>query len=560
MPRSGCPRSLQVATFAYGLDLARQVVRLPPQSPSRYIRRAPPCAPQPRPVAPAVSKSLHSPPFRIRSAPLSGCPRSLQVATFPAWWWSPYDGVRLPPQSPSRYIPCTAASASRAGPVAPAVSKSLHSTLNDGTIHRPSGCPRSLQVATFAACTRPTRTAVRLPPQSPSRYIRHGWLYRMALRPVAPAVSKSLHSAQCSARGPGPSGCPRSLQVATFRYRRRAQPRYVRLPPQSPSRYIRPFAFIVTRSCPVAPAVSKSLHSLHRGFRVPGGSGCPRSLQVATFTPSSACSRSWGPVAPAVSKSLHSDTDADGDPLLSGCPRSLQVATFMRDVAAHRPFVRLPPQSPSRYIRPRDGARAPAGPVAPAVSKSLHSAPRACAPTPASGCPRSLQVATFTSGLQRPCPAVRLPPQSPSRYIRPRCPRSRLRSPVAPAVSKSLHSRGVGGVGSASSGCPRSLQVATFPDGLHAQRDPVRLPPQSPSRYIHVRRVGRSRRSPVAPAVSKSLHSPVCLPGVGTGSGCPRSLQVATFRSLAIPLPSHVRLPPQSPSRYIRGEPAPPPR
>ena len=102
--QSGCPRSLQVATF---YDPSRDpacVVRLPPQSPSRYIHRALERLPVLRPVAPAVSKSLHSPSLASRSSMTSGCPRSLQVATFTRERLHLGDVVRLPPQSPSRYI------------------------------------------------------------------------------------------------------------------------------------------------------------------------------------------------------------------------------------------------------------------------------------------------------------------------------------------------------------------------------------------------------------------------------------------------------------------------
>ena len=78
--QSGCPRSLQVAKF--GLAVLPSVV--------------------PRPVAPAVSKSLNSPVCTVILTFESGCPRSLQVAKFAIADASRALTVRLPPQSPSR--------------------------------------------------------------------------------------------------------------------------------------------------------------------------------------------------------------------------------------------------------------------------------------------------------------------------------------------------------------------------------------------------------------------------------------------------------------------------
>ena len=104
------------------------------------------------------------------------------------------------------------------------------------------------------------------------------------------------------------------------------------------------------------------------------------------------------------------------------------------------------------------------------------------------------------------------------------------------------------------SGCPRSLQVATFSGRLGDAQMPVRLPPQSPSRYIHSREPSPETPSPVAPAVSKSLHSGTNRAGRGARSGCPRSLQVATFDAGCALPEGMVRLPPQSPSRYIQAE------
>ena len=148
-PSSGCPRSLQVATFAGRAGPDASPVRLPPQSPSRYIldRGAP--AEQSRPVAPAVSKSLHSLAARGRMRQPSGCPRSLQVATFDGEGLARIPGVRLPPQSPSRYILRRVTPWRALSPVAPAVSKSLHSAAGAPLCVAQSGCPRSLQVATF---------------------------------------------------------------------------------------------------------------------------------------------------------------------------------------------------------------------------------------------------------------------------------------------------------------------------------------------------------------------------------------------------------------------------
>ena len=324
-----------------------------------------------------------------------------------------------------------------------------------------------------------------MPPQSPSRYIRRRDAAARLRRPVAPAVSKSLHSCGPTRSPPFWSGCPRSLQVATFGRRHRTRCSRVRLPPQSPSRYILRAAFELMVLSPVAPAVSKSLHSHRLRPRLVRGSGCPRSLQVATFPkgvdldppfvrlPPQSPSRyiplavpaafGLSPVAPAVSKSLHSIGYRARGPWLSGCPRSLQVATFEERPRALQPLVRLPPQSPSRYIRPPVPIPARARPVAPAVSKSLHSDTDDLCALPVSGCPRSLQVATFPADAVARGLRVRLPPQSPSRYIRPgRC-RAHAESPVAPAVSKSLHSRWQVSLLPSPSGCPRSLQVATFP-------------------------------------------------------------------------------------------------
>ena len=280
----------------------------------------------------------------------------------------------------------------------------------------------------------------------------------------------------------------------------------VRLPPQSPSRYIPSRQAGRRPHRPVAPAVSKSLHSAAAWEEREGQSGCPRSLQVATFSP----------------------------PRSRGCWR-----------------VRLPPQSPSRYILGAAALHTAAGPVAPAVSKSLHSMGSGWLPTSTSGCPRSLQVATFARALRSALEVVRLPPQSPSRYILAPVVDTATSRPVAPAVSKSLHSRSSGSTTRGRSGCPRSLQVATFGGRIHLVPVAVRLPPQSPSRYIPLAGAPPGGRSPVAPAVSKSLHSERHR-GLGLArSGCPRSLQVATFPSYAMRAPVPVRLPPQSPSRYI---------
>ena len=279
---------------------------MPPQSPSRYIPAGRDAAARYRPVAPAVSKSLHSRCGRSSTLLSSGCPRSLQVATFALELFLGADAVRLPPQSPSRYIP--APQGAQRGIM--------------------SGCPRSLQVATFQALNLDYIEAVRLPPQSPSRYIPNAPDGHVREGPVAPAVSKSLHSPTGFAPTTTRSGCPRSLQVATFTADPVEQARTVRLPPQSPSRYI--------------------------------------PLRVAVVTPG-------GPVAPAVSKSLHSRSARQSTPMLSGCPRSLQVATFIVAWDPDDTIVRLPPQSPSRYILPRWGRPPRYGPVAPAVSKSLHS-------------------------------------------------------------------------------------------------------------------------------------------------------------------------------------------
>ena len=257
-----------------------------------------------------------------------------------------------------------------------------------------SGCPRSLQVATFMRIALLRPFLVRLPPQSPSRYIRIAFGIQLAHGPVAPAVSKSLHSGQSGAISGSRSGCPRSLQVATFIGNTDPIPISVRLPPQSPSRYIRRAAALGAHVRPVAPAVSKSLHSRSSRPRPRCRSGCPRSLQVATF-PGCRCTACR----------------------TSGCPRSLQVATFEPPALGRHRVVRLPPQSPSRYIPRLRGGRRAAGPVAPAVSKSLHSPGPRASPSSWSGCPRSLQVATFSDGTTTLEATVRLPPQSPSRYI-----------------------------------------------------------------------------------------------------------------------------------------------
>ena len=213
--------------------------------------------------------------------------------------------------------------------------------------------------------------------------------------------------------------------------------------------------------------------------------------------------------------------------------------------------VRLPPQSPSRYIRDRHACGTGHGPVAPAVSKSLHSVGTSGLVREKSGCPRSLQVATFSSRPRANGCSVRLPPQSPSRYILTACWYQRDHCPVAPAVSKSLHSIRRGGCPDGTSGCPRSLQVATFTCARTPVPVLVRLPPQSPSRYIRWHRGPRTPRRPVAPAVSKSLHSELLGRERSRTSGCPRSLQVATFGRRVRGVPARVRLPPQSPSRYI---------
>ena len=216
--------------------------------------------------------------------------------------------------------------------------------------------------------------------------------------------------------------------------------------------------------------------------------------------------------------------------------------------------VRLPPQSPSRYIRAGAGGAGRLRPVAPAVSKSLHSRRGGGAWTALSGCPRSLQVATFRTRSGPRGARVRLPPQSPSRYIRQAAKGEERQSPVAPAVSKSLHSSRAVRPVEQQSGCPRSLQVATFPADPQPERRRVRLPPQSPSRYIRHVAPRRTRRSPVAPAVSKSLHSTTWECPRWVESGCPRSLQVATFLAGSLAASPDVRLPPQSPSRYIQAE------
>ena len=262
MPRYFESRNLSIKTGqllpAVG---ASARVRLPPQSPSRYIpgsamRRRPI-----RPVAPAVSKSLHSTIDGAINAVSSGCPRSLQVATFRPGARGPGERVRLPPQSPSRYIRGTPRSPPARSPVAPAVSKSLHSTI-DGAINAvSSGCPRSLQVATFLSSWQRIASGVRLPPQSPSRYIPSSRASPWWTCPVAPAVSKSLHSVPQKGSRMRPSGCPRSLQVATFDKCLPDMEVLVRLPPQSPSRYIPRRCASTASASPVAPAVSKSLHS-----------------------------------------------------------------------------------------------------------------------------------------------------------------------------------------------------------------------------------------------------------------------------------------------------------
>ena len=191
-------------------------------------------------------------------------------------------------------------------------------------------------------------------------------------------------------------------------------------------------------------------------------SGCPRSLQVATFRASRRAAQSGSPVAPAVSKSLHSTRPRPSPRSWSGCPRSLQVATFPAGGRAGRRLVRLPPQSPSRYIPGRRALASARGPVAPAVSKSLHSNRLGDPKLLLSGCPRSLQVATFQVAARSPALEVRLPPQSPSRYIPGLVEGAAQRGPVAPAVSKSLHSYAWPLPCLSESGCPRSLQVATF--------------------------------------------------------------------------------------------------
>ncbi len=192
----------------------------------------------------------------------------------------------------------------------------------------------------------------------------------------------------------------------------------VRLPPQSPSRYILSPAAHSSIRRPVAPAVSESLHSRHDCAIMSSKSGCPRSLQVATFRSTAPACMPRCPVAPAVSKSLHS---------------------FFKQWGGVNK-VRLPPQSPSRYIPPPRVRRVRCGPVAPAVSKSLHSVISTSHHSPPSGCPCSLQVATFRHLDLPPQSPVRLPPQSPSRYIPQLSPVRTRPSPVAPAVSKSLHS------------------------------------------------------------------------------------------------------------------------
>ena len=118
------------------------------------------------------------------------------------------------------------------------VSKSLHSGIELGNGSVQSGCPRSLQVATFQRLTGPGLEVVWLPPQSPSRYIRRGLAPRLPSGLVAPAVSKSLHSAGAFVPRGMLSGCPRSLQVATFPLLPPPRRHDVWLPPQSPSRYI----------------------------------------------------------------------------------------------------------------------------------------------------------------------------------------------------------------------------------------------------------------------------------------------------------------------------------
>ena len=236
----------------------------------------------------------------------------------------------------------------------------------------------------------------------------------------------------------------------------------------------------------------------------------------------------------------------------SGCPRSLQVATFGEVGRTQGAPVRLPPQSPSRYIHRRAAHPGRRRPVAPAVSKSLHSTRCGWCARRRSGCPRSLQVATFLRRRDARGGRVRLPPQSPSRYILGGVGVGAVARPVAPAVSKSLHSTGADDVRVLLSGCPRSLQVATFRRRRWSRLSRVRLPPQSPSRYIRPARRRPPASSPVAPAVSKSLHSDPDGWTFGTWSGCPRSLQVATFVGGHEGLVGGVRLPPQSPSRYIQ--------
>ena len=266
------------------------------------------------------------------------------------------------------------------------------------------------------------------------------------------------------------------------------------------------------------------------------------------------CVTSERPVAPAVSKSLHSRPPGRHLERLSGCPRSLQVATFTASPASPSSTVRLPPQSPSRYILVQQAQEQRPRPVAPAVSKSLHSPKCSSSTVTTSGCPRSLQVATFAGVASPSARLVRLPPQSPSRYI----PRIRAHPreirPVAPAVSKSLHSAAGPHPRGQESGCPRSLQVATFTSIQLLTAINVRLPPQSPSRYIRGGGAADQRARPVAPAVSKSLHSRCRSCSRWKKSGCPRSLQVATFGLREIARQLHVRLPPQSPSRYIQAE------
>ena len=222
-------------------------------------------------------------------------------------------------------------------------------------------------------------------------------------------------------------------------------------------------------------------------------------------------------------------------------------------ISCHRLYIFQAICAPAHYIPSATPPRTARRPVAPAVSKSLHSSASRAVATDTSGCPRSLQVATFQAYLQARWIAVRLPPQSPSRYIPAGARPPGSPGPVAPAVSKSLHSHSAGESGRRESGCPRSLQVATFREGFDEKFDMVRLPPQSPSRYIPGRRRRAAPSGPVAPAVSKSLHSGREGVRRRTTSGCPRSLQVATFRHQVHGRPHPVRLPPQSPSRYILG-------